>query len=396
MTSDNDSPMKQQTVEQLEPIARQSRRDEGFARQEPRRAAEDSARRHAATVCDELANEGHRRRRVSAWMHLSGRTLCRWRHLSHQPPCPLPRGRPPKESSPADRRAVLQWFELKAPYMGLPSLRDQFPNMPRCELADLQADYRQHFRATHRLSQEVLTWHIPGTVWAMDHSHPPGSAVDGILAEAFAVRDLGSGMQLDWEAVPDERALTTVAVLEWLIREHGPPLVIKSDNGSPFISDELASMLARHRIIWLPSPPKTPRYNGSCEAGNGIMKIHTNELTYLCGDFGRWTSHLMEVARHRANQTKTSRGKNKPTHAQRWAKRPPITESDRDCLELLIRTHQRAIIEKLPEYNSRNKNHQRKVIRQAIRRALLDDGLLTITRRSYTPPLNRKKMAKIL
>ncbi len=394
MTSD-DNPMNKQIADQLELIARQSRRDEGFARQAPRRAGEDSARRHAAKVCDELATDGYRYYRVSEWMHLSGRTLCRWRHLRHQPPSPLPRGRPRKESSPAGRRAVLQWFELKDPYMGLPSLRDQFPSMPRCELADLQADYRTHFRATHKLSREFLTWHVPGTVWAMDHSWPPGCAIDGILAEAFAVRDLGSGMQLAWEAVPDEMALTTAAVLEWLIRQHGPPLVLKSDNGSPFISDEMARLLARHRIVWLPSPPKMPQYNGSCEAGNGTMKVHTNTLTYLAGDFGRWTSHLMEAARHWANQSKHKRGKREATHAQRWAKRPPITDADRDRLETLTRTHQRAIIGKLPEFNPRNKNHQHKVLRQAIRQALLDAGLLTITRRSITPPLKRQKMAKI-
>jgi len=395
VTTGSDSAMNQQTADQLEPIACQSRRDEGFARQAPRRAGEDSARRRAANVCEELAAEGHRRHWSSGRLHLSGRTLCRWRQLSRQPFCPLPRGRPRKESPPADRLAVLQWFEKEGPYMGLPSLRDQFPNLPRCELADLQADYRKHFRATHKLLQEVLTWHVPGTVWAMDHSRPPGRAIDGILAEAFAVRDLGSGMQLAWETVPDETALTTAAVLEGLIRRYGPPLVLKSDNGSPFISGELADLLARHRIVWLPSPPKMPQYNGSCEAGNCVMKIHTNTLTYQAGDFGRWTSHLMEAARGLANQTKHRRGKREATHAQRWSRRPTITDADRDRLETLIRTHQRAIIGKLSRFNPRNTNHKYKVLRQAIRRALLDDGLLTITRRLITPPLKRQKLAKI-
>jgi len=195
-------------------------------------------------------------------------------------------------------------------------------------------------------------------------------------------------------AVPDETALTTAAVLERLLREYGPPLVLKSDNGSPFISDELAALLARHRVVWLPSPPKTPRYNGSCEAGNGTMKVHTNVQTYLADDFGHWTSHLMEAARDRANQAKQQRGKHEQTHAQQWASRKPITDADRDRLETLIRTHQRAIITELPEFNPRNKNHVNKVLRQAVRRALLDDGLLTITRRSITPPLKRQKLAK--
>ena len=386
--------MNTQTVDQLAPIADRSRRRDGFARQAPRRAAEDSARRRAATVCDELTTHGHRCRHVSSWLHLPGRTLCRWRHLCRQPPCPLPRGRPSKESSSADRRVVLQWLEHTGPHVGLPSLRDKFPTVPRCELAELQADYRQHFRATHRLLQEALTWHIPGTVWAMDHSWPPG-LIDGVRAEALAVRDLGSGMQLAWQAVPDETAVTTAAVLESLIRQYGPPLLIKSDNGPAFKSEQFGCLLAEHRIVWLPSPPRTPWYNGSCEAGNGTIKVHTNTQAYLAGELGCWTSDLMEAARRAANESTYPRDEHGSTHADRWAGRPEITEQERDRLETMIRTHQREIIEKMDEFNPRNRNHKHQVLRQAVRRALLDTGLLTITRRSITPPLKRQNWAKI-
>jgi hypothetical protein len=43
------------------------------------------------------------------------------------------------------------------------------------------------------------------------------------------------------------------------------------------------------------------------------------------------------------------------------------------------------------QFDEDNKNHQKKVFRQATRRALLDLGLLTITRRSIALPLKRKK-----
>ena len=388
------STMNKQTADPLNPIAARSRREEGFARQAPRRAAEDSARRHTAAVCEELATRGHRRYQVSSCLHISGRTLCRWCHLRLRPPCPLPRGRPCKESSPVDRRAVLRCFELEGPHVGLPTLRDKFPNMPRCELAELQADYRQHFRASHRLPREDLTWHVAGTVWAMDHSWPPGP-VDGVAVAILSVRDLGSGMQLYWQAVPDETAATTAATLERLIRKYGAPLIIKSDNGSAFKSEELQHLLAEHRIIWLPSPPRMPWYNGGCEAGNCTMKAETNTQAYLLGDSGNWTSDLMEVARQRANQSTHPRDKLKTTHAQRWVSRPTITEQDRDRLETLIRMHQRAIIETMSEFNPRNQNHKHKVLRLAVRRAMLDAGLLTITRRSITPPLKRQNWAKI-
>ena len=125
------------------------------------------------------------------------------------------------------------------------------------------------------------------------------------------------------------------------------------------------------------------------------MKVETNTQAYLAGDSGNWTSGLMEVARQRANQSTHPRDKLKTTHAQRWISRPAITEQDRDQLETLIRMHQRAIIETMSEFNPRNQNHKHKVLRLAVRRAMLDAGLLTITRRSITPPLKRQNWAKI-
>ncbi len=78
------------------------------------------------------------------------------------------------------------------------------------ELIELQVDYRRHYRDTHRISQERLTWSRPGRVWAIDHSEAPGP-IDGVYPAILAVRDLGSGCQLAWLPVPDMEAV-----------EHGP------------------------------------------------------------------------------------------------------------------------------------------------------------------------------
>ena len=47
------------------------------------------------------------------------------------------------------------------------------------------------------------------------------------------------------------------------------------------------------------------------------------------------------------------------------------------------------------DYDPNNKNHQNQVLRQAVRQALLELGLLTITRRSIPLPPKRKERAKI-
>ncbi len=108
----------------------------------------------------------------------------------------------------------------------------------------------------------------------MDHADPP-RPVDGVYPKVFQVRDLAGYQQLTWEGVPNEQAGPVMEILETLFVEHGAPLVIKADNGSPFISGDLRALLDRWGVRLLLSPPRTPRYNGSCEAGIGSMKKRT-------------------------------------------------------------------------------------------------------------------------
>jgi transposase InsO family protein len=247
-------------IDPWEAIARRSRRAEAVARQMPRRRAEQSLRERAATVCNELADRGQPRCRVARRLHLARRTLTRWRCRQQQPRCVLPRGRPCKESSSVQRRAVLEMLDREGSHVGLPTLRAEFPRMPRCELGELQAAYRRHFRATHWCWTERLSWHGPGCVWARDHVVPP-HPIHGVDPAAFSIRDLARGLQLAWRPVPDQAAAPTAAVLQSLIRQHGPPLVVKSDNGSAFKGTEVQDLLAAQGIVWLPSPPRRPQYN---------------------------------------------------------------------------------------------------------------------------------------
>jgi putative transposase len=187
------------------------------------------------------------------------------------------------------------------PQVGLPTMRATFPNIPRCELVDLRRDYRREFREGNRQATEELTWHTPGRVWAMDHAEPP-RPIDGLYRALISVRDLASGMQLAWLPVPDETAETTVDALRALFAEHGPPLVLKSDNGPAFKSGLVKELLADWGVVPLRSPPVTPRYNGACEAGIGAMKVRTHYQAARNGRAGNWTSEDTEAARRQANE----------------------------------------------------------------------------------------------
>jgi transposase InsO family protein len=240
------------------------------------------------------------------------------------------------------------------PHVGLPTLRAAFPTMPRGELIGLQAGYRQAYRATHRRSGETLHWAAPGRVWAMDHAQPP-APIDGCYERALAVRDLASGMQLAWLPVLDETAETTAAVLQLLFAWHGAPLVLKSDNGSAFISQLLYDLLAAWEVVPLFSPPRMPEYNGACEAGIGALKVRTDSLAAIVGhpvcpsrcvnpsgeSSPVWTSADLEAARQQANEFHRPWGHRGPTRSQVWNTRQPIVADERAAFSLtLARCHE--------------------------------------------------------
>lgn len=385
--------MNLQRTSPLDALAGHSRQAAATARQMPRRAAEQRVRRHAAEVCDELAHIGHPRQDVARRMRLSRRTLDRWCYDRHGPSPPASRGRPCLQSSPSQRRTVLDWLEREGPHLGLPTLRASFPNLPRCELRELQADYRRYFQAQHTDWTHELTWHIPGRVWAMDHAQPP-SPIDGHQA-LLSVRDLASGMQLAWQAVPDQTAATTLAVLRSLIGEHGAPLIIKSDNGSAFKSHELSELLDKHRIVWLPSPPRTPQYNGSCEAGISSMKKRTCYFAARGGRTDCCTTDDLGAARRQANELNRPHGHLGPTPLEFWAPRPPIPDTERTRLATAIARHRTRVLAERPDIDTNNRNHQHQVHREAVRRALVELDLLTITRRPIPLPIRAKKVARI-
>ena len=65
------------------------------------------------------------------------------------------------------------------------------------------------------------------------------------------------------------------AALLSLFALHGAPLVLKTANGSPFGDSAARRYLHGCGVIPLFSPPHTPRYNGSVEAGIGSLKTRT-------------------------------------------------------------------------------------------------------------------------
>ena len=237
----------------------------------------------------------------------------------------------------------------------------------------------------------VLRWTKAETVWAMDFTRPPAS-VDGIYPYILAVRDLASGCQLASLPCDSESAFVAAAALSSLFREHGAPLVMKSDNGSGFVSAKMAGLLEACGIVLLLSPPRTPRYNGSCEAGIGAVKTRAHHIAAAHGRPGEWICDDVEAARMQANETGRPQGHLGPTPSTLWEAREALGEAERHAFSQAVRrtrTDARKDLELALEGPLR-RSDAAAVERLCISRALVEHGLLEVRRRRITPHINRR------
>lgn len=374
-------------------LACSSRVDECVARQGPRREREDQARRQAVRFVEEQRSSC---RSAAACLGLSSRTLADWkRRKTRGEFAPRLRGRPCREATYAERVCVGALLDETGPRLGLPTLQACCPDVPRSVLASLLKDYRRQFQAEHRSLVETLHWLRPGAVWAIDHSQPP-HAIDGCYGQILAIRDLASGLQLAWTPVVDATAAEALSVLESLVAQHGPPLVLKSDNGSAFTSALVAEWLGEQQIVPLYSPVRTPRYNGACEAGIGGMKRRTELIAARYDRLLNWKGDDLFAALLWANEEHYPHGLAAGTAAARFTARVPLAAAERSAfraaviqfeqeLQAAACTAGEGLTDKLSAAHHR----------RAVRRALVEHDYLSITRRSIPQPITSAKCARI-
>jgi transposase InsO family protein len=335
---------------------------------------------------------------VAMYIGLPPRTLSAWRQRwSSDRLTPRPRGRRWTRSSRDQRNAVVRFINDRGPCVGLPTLRAEFPQMRRSELADRLAHYRTTCRRLFRSRMGRLTWLRVGAVWAMDFVQAP-ELIDGRFPFLLSIEDLASRYTLVWSPVSNEDAATVLAHLAKLFTEHGAPLVLKSDNGPAFLCDALKVFLARWLVAALYSPPRRPQYNGGCERNNGCLTAQTHHAAALAGHGDWWSSADTDSARATLNTTVRPWGHRGPTPHQRWETREPLDAGERTSFRTLVATNQREVRLEMHHPLDAVLDHYRQaaVDRIAIQRALVSQGLLKVSRRLITLPLKQLKLAKIL
>jgi transposase InsO family protein len=294
---------------------------------------------------------------------------------------------------------VLALLGLFGPAAGLPTLeeftRELLPaeeRLSRRELHELVARYRERYwRENHRLVHR-LRWPHPGAVWAMDFTEPP-EPVEGSARAILVVRDLASGRTLEALPVNAADAATVCAVLQRLVHALGAPLVIKSDNGSHFTAAAVQDVLRRYGVVWLPSPPYCPAYNGSVEAGIGALKRRAGENAEAAGH-APWLREDVEQARLDGNRAPLRRLAGR-TPDQAWLARAPIEPGLRvSFLATCRRGRERAALAHGElDLTSLSGREADQVQRLVVSRALVEYGFLLFRRRLIAPSVRRLKQA---
>jgi len=234
-----------------------------------------------------------------------------------------------------------------------------------------------------------LKWERAGTVWAIDYAEPP-QAIDGRDKAAVSIRDLASGLELAWLPVAAPTADAAIAALAALFREHGAPLVLKADNGSPFTAHATRALLDQWGVTPLYSPPYTPGYNGSCEAGIGGLKSRTRHLAAYEGDQEAWTVEHLEAARRMANEEHYPRRLHGLSAAEVWRARVPISLEERRRFRDAVDRLRRSLAEELQSslFEALHAAERASLDRKAVPQALVERGFLHVLRSVVTPTIN--------
>lgn len=366
--------------------------------QSHRRLAEQAARRSAVSLIrwgllrkltvEEIA------RRLEVCIQTLRSWLKRWARDRFEL---VERGRPASRGDRELRNSLIALFGLMGPHVGLPTIRNLMPDVPRNELAELMRRYRHAYRRKNSRVIHALRWQQPGAVWAMDHSQPP-TRIDGIYPRLFVVRDLASGQQLMALPCEHEDQQTVLDALKALIKWHGRPLVIKSDNGGALRGEHVMQWLECQKVRQLFSPRGTPRYNGACEAGIGSLKTRAHFESARYDRPGEWTCDDIEAARCQANDTARPGGWKQPTPSEMWRRRGgELSNVEREKFNQLYERYEAEVRKEQGWMPTMSLSYldQSAIDRVAISRALMDCGYLTVRRRRITPPIKSLKATKI-
>ncbi|MGD0251553.1 MAG: hypothetical protein ABSC01_02530 [Verrucomicrobiota bacterium] len=187
-------------------------------------------------------------------------SVMRWRQRQRRG-LPLWQCPGPKKSLPLDWSEfyplLRQLHHGRVRTQGTGELYKQFAGaLSRRSLGALMQDYRRD--QLHAMKH--IHWLWAGLAWSCD-----ATEYDDAGSLIVPVQDLASRYRFRPLVTNQLNGRQIAAHLESLFRQHGAPLFLKRDNGSPFNCQPVDEVMARFGVLPLNNPPHFPRYNGAQE-----------------------------------------------------------------------------------------------------------------------------------
>ena len=367
----------------------------GFERQRAQRELEAKMRRAVMRACLRLRSRGETHTDIAEVLDMRRTTLAAWRERWHKNELQAkPRGRPVQRLPTKTLHEIQAQLELHGPSVGVATLRQIFPGLPKRELRAQLKSFRKKYRQENRALQHSLRWKRPGTVWAMDFSEPD-YPLEGPFTQLLVVRDLSSNKNLLWQPLESATGWAVFMALRALFAKHGAPLVIKLDNAKAFEVPELQRLIERMGVVYLKSPPYSPWYNGAVESGIGTLKRYVHIAAARADHPEYWTCDDLEAGLRRANYYAKPFGPDGPNSDEAWDRRTPITDDERQAFRQKVEQGYANFVaaEQKEAGGHLTKTALARARRDAIQWALTQEGILEMRRRRISPDIKRRKVS---
>ncbi len=205
------------------------------------------------------------------------RTLRNWMRACLEEP--KREGRPPKEPVVRWRQhlKVAREWKKQGRKTGWRTIADALAGLvPTRQVQEslkrLKANHRRRLRRRLKEGRETTTVLCSDAIWCQDATHL-GRLDNRKAVEADVVKDRGSlqtlGLSVGSSASGEDVILLLKTIKE---KRGGLPLVLQTDNGSAYCSDEVARLLAQEKVVHLRSRVRQPTDNGAAERGIGELK----------------------------------------------------------------------------------------------------------------------------
>ncbi len=354
-------------------------------------------KKHSVALLKWFRKYGYTCQEIAFAIGVNKRTLKSWyllwkkKHL-----CSEPVGRKPFLPTVHLLDSVKAFLNLTGPETGVTVLKKVFPEIPLINIKWILEEYRREYYIDRRSYCKSLIWNTANTVWAIDFTEIK-KKIEGEYKYVLIFRDLCTGKIL--MALPCKSQCSNIVInaLKFLFYHNGRPLVLKSDNGSAFIAEEVSKYLNDNNVKHLLSPPHTPKYNGSIEAGMGSIKTRLFYISARNDRPGIYTCDDLEEARLQSNELSRPNGTNMPAPDKMWYNKKSISSEIRHAfIEQVEKCREDAMYKNGFNYILLNKNQRRFINRTAITNALVNLNFLCFKKRRITPPFKSKKRTLIM